>query len=115
MDVYFDEQIMLKWLEKIEAYFNQIDKKIDALLKQSNENDENKLLDEYDLSKVLRISKKTLERYRRNEWIPCMKVKGKAYYLLPEVRAALKERALLIKKEKEVAKKEKELSKNKKN
>lgn len=54
MDVYFDEQIMLKWLEKIEAYFNQIDKKIDALLKQSNENDENKLLDEYDLSKVLR-------------------------------------------------------------
>lgn len=37
-----------------------------------------------------------------------MKVKGKAYYLLPEVREALKGRALLIKKEKEEAKKNKE-------
>lgn len=105
MDVYFDEQILLKWLEKIEALFNQIDQKIDILIKQSNEIDENKLLDDYDLSKILHVSKKTLERYRRCQWIPFMKIKGKAYYSLPEVRNALKERALLIKKEKEQAKK----------
>lgn len=105
MDIYFDEQILIKWLEKIEANFIQIDKKLDRLMNQANGLDGEKLLDDYDLSLILHISIKTLERYRRNDWIPYLKIKGKAYYKLSEVEAALKMRTKLVKEERKKKKK----------
>lgn len=105
MDIYFDEQILIKWLEKLENHYIQIDKKLDRLMNQANGLNGEKLLDDYDLSLILHISVKTLERYRHNDWIPYLKIKGKAYYKLSEVETALKTRTKLMKEERKLKKK----------
>lgn len=85
-----DEQYVLKAFTKCFACIEQLEKKIDSLAKSENGINGEKLLDNQDLCNILKINKKTLERYRRVGILPYFKLKGKVYYQMSDVVACMK-------------------------
>jgi len=88
---------MEKFIDHIESYLIRIENrlisinnKIDSLSNEDlNEND--KLLDSHDVMKMLKISPRTLLRYRTEKILPYMMKRGTVFFLESEVQKFLKE------------------------
>jgi DNA-binding transcriptional MerR regulator len=67
--------------DKLEA----LERKIDRLTRRQNCMDGDELLDTQDLCLLLKTSKRTLARYRKNGLLPFHNLEGKVYYKLSDI------------------------------
>lgn len=68
--MYIDKENFVAWMERIMDRLDMQDKKIDRLLSGHNYLNGEKLLDNQDLCFMLKVSTKTLQRYRKKGILP---------------------------------------------
>lgn len=71
---------MREWFEQFMNRFDRLDKFIEIMTSRHNILNGERLLDNHDLCKLLNVSKRTLQRYRSNGYIPYQTIYHKTYY-----------------------------------
>ena len=79
--MYIDKENFVAWMERIMDRFDMQERKIDRLLSEHNYLNGEKLLDNQDLCFMLKVSTKTLQRYRKKGILPYLTLDGKYFYL----------------------------------
>jgi hypothetical protein len=92
--MYIDNDEFEKWMEKLSTKLNEIGKDIKAMTGKNEINilDENeKLLDNQDLAFLLKMSYRTLQRYRTSKKLLYFMIGHKTYYRISDVRTFIRE------------------------
>ncbi|GAP69501.1 hypothetical protein BA6E_11328 [Bacteroidales bacterium 6E] len=92
--MYIDNDEFEKWMEKLSTKLNEIGKDIKAMTGKNEINilDENeKLLDNQDLAFLLKMSYRTLQRYRTSKKLLYFMIGHKTYYRISDVRTFVRE------------------------
>lgn len=88
-----DRENFEAWMERMLDRFDMLDKKIERLTTQRNCLDGEQLLDNQDLMFLLKVSTRTLQRYRTKGILPYIKLDdGRCYYKSSEVYKLIRER-----------------------
>ena len=88
-----DRETFIAWMERILDRFDMQDKKIDRLITQRNCLDGEQLLDNQDLMFLLKVSLRTLQRYRKKGILPYIKLDdGRCYYKATDVHKLIREK-----------------------
>lgn len=86
-----DRMELLAWMERIMDRFDMLNDRIDDLKKIRNSIDGEELLDNQDLMQMLKISPRSLQRYRSIGKLPYYTISGKLYYKLSDVHQFIRE------------------------
>ncbi len=85
--MYINNEDFEKWMEKLSKKLNEIGQDLKSLINTSEVFDEDeKLLDNQDLAFLLKVSKRTLQRYRASGKLPYFMIAHKTYYRTSDVR-----------------------------
>jgi len=88
-----DRENFEAWMERMLDRFDMLDKKIERLTTQRNCLDGEQLLDNQDLMFLLKVSLRTLQRYRTKGILPYIKLDdGRCYYKATDVHNLIRER-----------------------
>lgn len=88
-----DRENFEAWMERMLDRFDMLDKKIERLTTQRNCLDGEQLLDNQDLMFLLKVSTRTLQRYRTKGILPYIKLDdGRCYYKATDVHKLLREK-----------------------
>lgn len=79
------------WMERLVIRIDSLKEHIVKLELQTLNIDGEELLDNQDIMKILKISYRTLQRYRSERRLPYYKLRGKVYYKLSDVQQLLRE------------------------
>ena len=83
-----------KWMEKLSKKLGEIGQNLQALINTDNVLGENdKILDNQDLAFLLKVSPRTLQRYRSSGKLPYFMIGHKTYYRASDIRAFVQENA----------------------
>ena len=74
-----------KFLDVLRDRFDALERKIDRMARRQNTMNGDELLDTQDLCLLLKTSKRTLQRYRRNGVLPFHYIEGKVFYKLSDI------------------------------
>lgn len=92
--MYIDNENFDKWMEKLSKKLNEIGQNIQSLINTDKVLDENdRLLDNQDLAFLLKVSFRTLQRYRASGKLPYFMISHKTYYRAADIRAFVQENA----------------------
>ncbi|MGE4347441.1 MAG: helix-turn-helix domain-containing protein [Flavobacteriaceae bacterium] len=86
-----DRMDFLAWMERIMTRFDMLSDHIEELKKKHNSIDGEVLLDNQDLLQMLKISNRSLQRYRSIGKLPYYTISGKLYYKLSDVHQFIRE------------------------
>ena len=86
-----DRMEFLAWMERIMGRFDMLGDHIYDLQKKRNNIDGEELLDNQDLLQMLKISNRSLQRYRSIGKLPYYTISGKLYYKLSDVHQFIRE------------------------
>ncbi|WP_409965950.1 hypothetical protein PIECOFPK_02313 [Mycovorax composti] len=86
-----DRMDFLAWMERIMIRFDMLSEHIEELKKKHNSIDGEVLLDNQDLLQMLKISNRSLQRYRSIGKLPYYTISGKLYYKLSDVHQFIRE------------------------
>ena len=86
-----DRMDFLAWMERIITRFDMLSDHIEELKKKHNSIDGEVLLDNQDLLQMLKISNRSLQRYRSIGKLPYYTISGKLYYKLSDVHQFIRE------------------------
>jgi len=89
MDSYIIDKEFRAFMDKLTYRFDMLEKKIDRLTKQKNFLNGDELLDNQDLCLLLKISKRSLQRYRDKRVLPFHTIEGKVYYKSSDIHEFL--------------------------
>lgn len=79
--MYIDNENFEKWMEKLSKKLNEIGQNLQSLINTDKVLDENdRLLDNQDLAFLLKVSFRTLQRYRSSGKLPFFMISHKTYY-----------------------------------
>ncbi|MDP2159485.1 MAG: helix-turn-helix domain-containing protein, partial [Flavobacterium sp.] len=81
----------IAWMERIMERFDILKDHINASQKQRNSIDGEELLDNQDLLQMLKVSSRSLQRYRSTGKLPYYTISGKLYYKLSDVHQFIRE------------------------
>ncbi|SBW02485.1 helix-turn-helix domain-containing protein [uncultured Dysgonomonas sp.] len=85
--MYLDNEDFEKWMEKLSKKLNEIGADLKSLINTKEVfDDEERLLDNQDLAFLLKVSKRTLQRYRSSKKLPFFMIAHKTYYRTSDVR-----------------------------
>lgn len=85
--MYIDNEDFEKWMQKLSKRLDEIGKDLKSLINTKEVFDEDeKLLDNQDLAFLLKVSKRTLQRYRSSGKLPYFMIAHKTYYRTSDVR-----------------------------
>jgi hypothetical protein len=85
--MYVDNEIFEKWMAKLDGGIGETIKYLKSLVNTNEVFDKDeKLLDNTDLCFMLHVSKRTLQRYRREGKLPYILLGQKIYYKTSDVR-----------------------------
>lgn len=88
-----DRENFEAWMERMLDRFDMLDKKIERLTTQRNCLDGEQLLDNQDLMFLLKVSLRTLQRYRAKGILPYIKLDdGRCYYKATDVHKLILEK-----------------------
>ena len=88
-----DRETFIAWMELIIERIEIADKKIERLSTQQNCLDGDELLDNQDLIFLLKVSPRTLQRYRSKGILPYLKLDdGRCYYKASDVHKMIREK-----------------------
>ena len=88
--MYINREDFVAWMERIMDRFDMQDKKIDRLVGGHNYLDGERLLDNQDLCLLLKVSAKTLQRYRKKGILPYLTLDGRCYYRESDVHQLIR-------------------------
>ena len=92
--MYVDNENFDKWMEKLSKKLNEIGQNLQSLINTDKVLDENdRLLDNQDLAFLLKVSFRTLQRYRASGKLPFFMISHKTYYRAADIRAFIQENA----------------------
>lgn len=80
-----DRMEFIAWMERIMDRFDILNDHITDIQKQRHSIDGEDLLDNQDLLQMLKISQRSLQRYRSSGKLPYYTISGKIYYKLSDV------------------------------
>ena len=83
--LYIDKNTFEAWMERILERVEMLNKKIEKLNNSKNQLNGDTLLDNQDLCLLLKVSKRTLQRYRSLGILPYKRIQQKTYYLESDV------------------------------
>ncbi|CAM2858849.1 DNA-binding protein [Chryseobacterium flavum] len=86
-----DRMEFTAWMERIMERFDILKEHIIDIQKQRNSIDGEELLDNQDLLQMLKISHRSLQRYRSSGKLPYYTISGKLYYKLSDVHQFVRE------------------------
>lgn len=86
-----DKMEFLAWMERIMDRFDMLNDNIDILKNKRNSIDGEELLDNQDLLQMLKISNRSLQRYRSIGKLPYYTISGKLYYKLSDVHQFIRD------------------------
>lgn len=91
---YIDNEVLGKMIITIVDHLELIEKKLDRINRLKECLDGDTLLDDCDLAKLLRVSQRTLARYRQKGLIRyyCIDKNGKNYYRSSDIESFFKQR-----------------------
>jgi hypothetical protein len=85
--MYINNEDFETWMEKLSKKLSEIGKDIKSMINTSEVFDKDeKLLDNQDLAFLLKVSCRTLQRYRASKKLPYFMVGHKTYYRTSDVR-----------------------------
>ncbi len=88
-----DRETFIAWMERIIEHIEIADKKIERLSTQRNCLEGDELLDNQDLMFLLKVSPRTLQRYRSKGILPYLKLDdGRCYYKASDVHRMIREK-----------------------
>lgn len=73
------------WMDRIMKRFDLLSEGLDESQKQKTQIDGEELLDNQDILQMLKISNRSLQRYRSSGKLPYYTISGKLYYKLSDV------------------------------
>lgn len=92
--MYIDNENFDKWMEKLSKKLGEIGQNLQSLINTDNVLGENdKILDNQDLAFLLKVSTRTLQRYRTSGKLPYFMIGHKTYYRASDIRAFVQENA----------------------
>lgn len=86
-----DRVEFLAWMERIMARFDILNEHIILEQKKLQSIDGEELMDNQDLLQMLKISSRSLQRYRSSGRLPYYSISGKIYYKLSDVHQFIRE------------------------
>jgi len=86
-----DRMEFFAWMERIMERFDILKQHLIDMQKQRNTVDGEELLDNQDLLQMLKISHRSLQRYRSSGKLPYYTISGKLYYKLSDVHQFIRE------------------------
>ncbi|OJZ04816.1 helix-turn-helix domain-containing protein [Sphingobacterium sp. 40-24] len=86
-----DRMEFFAWMERIMERFDILKQHLIDMQKQRNTIDGEELLDNQDLLQMLKISHRSLQRYRSSGKLPYYTISGKLYYKLSDVHQFIRE------------------------
>lgn len=86
-----DKMEFVAWMERIMDRFDILGDHIEDIQKKRNSIDGEELLDNQDLLQMLKISNRSLQRYRSIGKLPYYTISGKLYYKLSDVHQFIRE------------------------
>lgn len=86
-----DKQEFRAYMDRLIDRFDLLDEKLEQLIKKKTCLEGEDLLDNQDLLQVLKISHRTLQRYRSSGDLPYLIMRGKIYYKLSDVNRFIRE------------------------
>lgn len=90
--MYINNDDFEKWMDKLSRKLNDIGADLKLLINTKEVFDEDeKLLDNQDLAFLLKVSYRTLQRYRTSKKLPYFMIGHKTYYRTSDVRAFVRE------------------------
>ncbi|MBB4034753.1 hypothetical protein GGR21_000640 [Dysgonomonas hofstadii] len=96
--MYLDNEDFTCWTEKISSKLTEIAREIKLLVQTKDVLEENeKILDNQDLCFLLKVSNRTLQRYRDDGSLPFFRVKAKIYYRASEIRDFIRSKGTIQK------------------
>jgi len=81
----------ISWMERIMDRFDIMREHISDMQKQNTSIDGEELLDNQDLLQMLKISHRSLQRYRSSGRLPYYTISGKIYYKLSDVHQFIRD------------------------
>ena len=85
--MYINNEDFVKWATRISQKQDEMDKKLNSFINTNDVFDkDDKLLDNQDISLMLHISHRTLQRYRSDGSLPFIKLGQKIYYKTSDVK-----------------------------
>ena len=90
--MYLDNNDFVSWMEKLSSKLNEIGKDLKSFTQTKDvlEEDE-KIMDNQDLAFLLKVSYRTLQRYRTAKKLPYFMIGHKTYYRINDVRSFVRE------------------------
>ena len=90
--MHIDNEDFEKWMQKLSKKLSEIGQDLKTLMNTKEVFDEDeKLLDNQDLAFLLKVSKRTLQRYRSSGKLPYFMIGHKTYYRTDDVRNFVRE------------------------
>jgi len=89
--MYIDRMEFISWMERIIERFDLLSAHISELEKKRGSIDGEELLDNQDILQMLKISGRSLQRYRSSGRLPYYTISGKIYYKLSDVHQFIRE------------------------
>ncbi|UTX49048.1 helix-turn-helix domain-containing protein [Chryseobacterium sp. MA9] len=80
----------MAWMERIMTRFDILHKKISTKQNKLSSIDCEQLLDNQDVLQMLKISSRSLQRYRSDKKLPYYTISGKLYYKLSDVHQLIR-------------------------
>ena len=92
--MYIDNENFDKWMERLSKKLSEIGQDLKSLINTDKVLDENdKILDNQDLAFLLKVSFRTLQRYRASGKLPYFTISHKTYYRTADIRTFIQENA----------------------
>lgn len=92
--MYIDNEHFDKWMERLSKSLKEIGQNVKCLVNSDNVMEENdKLLDNQDLASLLKVSLRTLQRYRDSGLLPHFHIGRRVYCRAADIREFIHERA----------------------
>lgn len=90
--MYINNEDFEMWMQKLSKKLSEIGQDLKSLINTKEVFDEDeKLLDNQDLAFLLKVSYRTLQRYRSSKKLPFFMIGHKTYYQVTDVRSFVRE------------------------
>ena len=86
-----DRMEFISWMERLIERFDLLGEHISELKRKRGTVDGEELLDNQDILQMLKISTRSLQRYRSSGRLPYYTISGKIYYKLSDVHQFIRE------------------------
>ena len=83
--MYIDQKYFDSWMQRLLTQVELLQRKVDRLGNQDNVINDEVLLDNQDLCLLLKVSKRTLQRFRSSGKLPYKRIGKKTYYIESDV------------------------------